>query len=373
MPTCFVVFAPTLLLSTLDAQKLLRIPPIRSITAQATADSLPRRTLGASSMPQCCLTLFLEGGAINGDGNSLEMSVPSRLCRSSLKDALRNTINNGVLPVDDTLIDSESSSQSLGQLSPISPCSEHEATSFNDQPACPNESNTFSEAGIPTSPTPSWIGAQASTFSEGWYSSGRKGFVVQGSLGNGIAKHSADASSSLTHTWTLDTSPPKEKTVLQKDVSLQMQRVKNLEHGLAPRQLRMLLQADDKFYKKVARCKNEIHLTECIIAEARRNGMSKTEPKDKPTVSIEATPLTKGKGEGGQGNGGRAPQGPSADSSSSAQWMPSLPGSAAQTAPTVAKDAQGNGKGKGKGKGKGFERNGEAQPSGKGNKPFTTT
>ena len=58
------------------------------------------------------------------------------------------------------------------------------------------------------------------------------------------------------------------------DISRQVQRVKDLSHGLVSKQLRLLLKGDSKFYKKIVRTTNEEHLLSCILAEAKRIGLN---------------------------------------------------------------------------------------------------
>ena len=58
------------------------------------------------------------------------------------------------------------------------------------------------------------------------------------------------------------------------DISRQVQRIKDLSHGLVSKQLRLLLKGDSKFYKKIVRTTNEEHLLSCILAEAKRIGLN---------------------------------------------------------------------------------------------------
>ena len=58
------------------------------------------------------------------------------------------------------------------------------------------------------------------------------------------------------------------------DISRQVQRIKDLPHGLVSKQLRLLLKGDSKFQKKIVRTTNEKHLLSCILAEAKRIGLN---------------------------------------------------------------------------------------------------
>ena len=58
------------------------------------------------------------------------------------------------------------------------------------------------------------------------------------------------------------------------EISRQVQRIKDLSHGLVSKQLRLLLKGDSKFYKKIVRTTNEEHLLSCILAEAKRVGLN---------------------------------------------------------------------------------------------------
>ena len=77
------------------------------------------------------------------------------------------------------------------------------------------------------------------------------------------------------------------------DISRQMQRVKDLSHGLVSKQLRLLLKGDSKFYKKIVRTTNEEHLLSCILAEAKRIGLSP--PASAPEIVAVVQP---GRGKG---------------------------------------------------------------------------
>ena len=77
------------------------------------------------------------------------------------------------------------------------------------------------------------------------------------------------------------------------DISRQVQRVKDLSHGLVSKQLRLLLKGDSKFYKKIVRTTNEEHLLSCILAEAKRIGLNPA--ANTPEVT---TPAQHGRGKG---------------------------------------------------------------------------
>ena len=90
------------------------------------------------------------------------------------------------------------------------------------------------------------------------------------------------------------------ETLTDVDISRQTQRVKDLPHGLANKQIRMMLKADLKFYRKVERTQNEEHLTTCILAEAKRLGlqtMSASHNAAHPPLANIAPCNGKGKGE----------------------------------------------------------------------------
>ena len=77
------------------------------------------------------------------------------------------------------------------------------------------------------------------------------------------------------------------------DISRQVQRVKDLSHGLVSKQLRLLLKGDSKFYKKIVRTTDEEHLLSCILAEAKRIGLSAN-----TSTPETATPAKTGLGKG---------------------------------------------------------------------------
>ena len=105
-----------------------------------------------------------------------------------------------------------------------------------------------------------------------------------------------------------DPNKPKNAKPTPADISKQLQRVKTLEHGLAPKQLRMLLVSDQKFFRKIERSQNEAHLVECIGAAAARMGLvtqappnrlhRDPKPEDKPPGKGNPNPKPSGKGKG---------------------------------------------------------------------------
>ena len=77
------------------------------------------------------------------------------------------------------------------------------------------------------------------------------------------------------------------------DISRQVQRIKDLSHGLVSKQLRLLLKGDSKFYKKIVRTTNEEHLLSCILAEAKRIGLTSA-----ASIPDAAAPVQTGTGKG---------------------------------------------------------------------------
>ena len=58
------------------------------------------------------------------------------------------------------------------------------------------------------------------------------------------------------------------------DISKLVQKLKNVKHGYAPKQIRMLLISDAKFYKKIDRTTDTKQLQNCVAAAAQRMGLS---------------------------------------------------------------------------------------------------
>ena len=58
------------------------------------------------------------------------------------------------------------------------------------------------------------------------------------------------------------------------DISKLVQKLKNVQHGFAPKQIRMLLISDAKFFKKIDRTADTKQLQSCVAAAAQRMGLS---------------------------------------------------------------------------------------------------
>ena len=87
------------------------------------------------------------------------------------------------------------------------------------------------------------------------------------------------------------------EAITEADISRQTQRTKDLPHGLVSKQLRMMLKADIKFFRKIQRTANEEHLTTCILAEAKRLGLQATPFVAAPRATEKQNkPTGKGKG-----------------------------------------------------------------------------
>ena len=117
------------------------------------------------------------------------------------------------------------------------------------------------------------------------------------------------------------------------DISKQIQRIKDLSHGLASKQLRMMFKADVKFYRKIQRIQNEDHLNTCILAEAKRMGLKTT---TLPPTNVTQTEITKAKGKGT----GALAQGKGANTTSAPKLC--------ETAVTPSPSCKGKSNGKGK-------------------------
>lgn len=130
------------------------------------------------------------------------------------------------------------------------------------------------------------------------------------------------------------------------DISKQIQRIKDLSHGLASKQLRMMFKADVKFYRKIQRTQNEDHLNTCILAEAKRMGLKTTAL---PPTNVTQTEIAKAKGKGT----GALAQGKGANTTSA----PKLCETAVTPSPAC--------KGKSNGKGKDDTQNSKSKGKGK--------
>ena len=58
------------------------------------------------------------------------------------------------------------------------------------------------------------------------------------------------------------------------DISKLVQKLKNVPHGFAPKQIRMLLISDAKFYRKIERTADVKQLQDCVAAAAKRMGLN---------------------------------------------------------------------------------------------------
>ena len=58
------------------------------------------------------------------------------------------------------------------------------------------------------------------------------------------------------------------------DISKLVQKLKNVQHGFAPKQIRMLLISDAKFFKKIERTTDTKQLQNCVAAAAQRMGLN---------------------------------------------------------------------------------------------------
>ena len=68
--------------------------------------------------------------------------------------------------------------------------------------------------------------------------------------------------------------PAGDFTPNKADISKLVQKLKNAEHGYAPKQIRMLLISDAKFFKKIERTTGVKQLQSCVAAAAQRMGLS---------------------------------------------------------------------------------------------------
>ena len=139
------------------------------------------------------------------------------------------------------------------------------------------------------------------------------------------------------------------------DISRQVQRVKDLPHGLVSKQLRLLLKGDSKFYKKIVRTTNEEHLLSCILAEAKRIGLSANASTPETATSAK-TGL--GKGHSPQSAPGGKDQGKGIKGNAKGKSQPdsrqpkgSGKGKNIDESKTKANEKGKEGKSKGKGKG----------------------
>ena len=94
---------------------------------------------------------------------------------------------------------------------------------------------------------------------------------------------------------------PAPEAVTEAEISKQVQRIKELAHGMAPKQLRLMLKGDGKFFKKIARTANEDHLLACVLAEAKRVGI--------PTHALNPPPANNTASDSSCGKGNHHPEG----------------------------------------------------------------
>ena len=83
--------------------------------------------------------------------------------------------------------------------------------------------------------------------------------------------------------------PAGDFTPNKADISKLAQKLKNAEHGYAPKQIRMLLISDAKFFKKIERTTDVKQLQSCVAAAAQRMGLSGAleSPKVDATRSVQ--------------------------------------------------------------------------------------
>ena len=136
----------------------------------------------------------------------------------------------------------------------------------------------------------------------------------------------------------------------------QVQRIKDLSHGLVSKQLRLLLKGDSKFYRKIVRTTNEEHLLSCILAEAKRMGLTSA-----ASIPDAAAPVQTGrcKGQSRQVQSGGKDQGksPKGDAKGKSPQGPGQQKGAEKGKSKEEPRRKGNSKGldsKNKGKGKGL-------------------
>ena len=156
------------------------------------------------------------------------------------------------------------------------------------------------------------------------------------------------------------------------DVGKQVQRLKELEHGLAPKQIRMLLVSDQKLYAKVARTTNQQHLTDCVIAAAKRMGLLEKSNSDTARHdSGQPSSSTGGKKEGKGRTAAIAPVNPSPPSQPSHTPSKGKDKDHNQRVQLGKDDTAEKGKSKGKGAGKTLVTALELSPKGWNVRPAT--
>lgn len=67
--------------------------------------------------------------------------------------------------------------------------------------------------------------------------------------------------------------PADEFQPIKAGISKLVQKLKNVPHGYAPKQIRMLLTSDSKFYRKIERTADAKQLRDCVAAAAKRMGL----------------------------------------------------------------------------------------------------
>ena len=96
------------------------------------------------------------------------------------------------------------------------------------------------------------------------------------------------------------------------DVSKMVQKLKHIDHGMAPKQVRMLLLSDNRLLQKIHRTSDTKQLLSCITAAGKRMGVLHTPSIPKPerdsapqttSSSFQQMPVSKGKGKGGHEKG----------------------------------------------------------------------
>ena len=81
------------------------------------------------------------------------------------------------------------------------------------------------------------------------------------------------------------------------DIGRAVQKLKKLNHGLMPKQIRLLVASDTKLLQKILRTDQEAHLHECIVTAATKVGLC---PLHSPAAAEASRNLSKGAGKGTQ-------------------------------------------------------------------------
>ena len=127
------------------------------------------------------------------------------------------------------------------------------------------------------------------------------------------------------------------------DVSKMVQKLKEIPHGLQPKQVRMLLVSDNRLMQKIQRTTDPKHLLDCVTAAAKRMGvpiLAQTSQQTPSTSNARPLSKTEGKGQGTKHGKGKSDIAPA-----------ELPATGIDTRAdqkTFARNSKGNGKGKGK-------------------------